>query len=102
MNLEMGIVTTIDANVKEPGEVVLNAKLLSSMVSRMPSGQINIQSAENGKTNHPERCGTVRDPVHEPTDFPELPNTGAEETLTIKTGVLRDMIERNPVRRQSG
>ena len=48
-DLEMGIVTTIDANVKEPGEVVLNAKLLSSMVSRMPSGQINIQSAENGK-----------------------------------------------------
>ena len=69
-DLEMGIVTTIDANVKEPGEVVLNAKLLSSMVSRMPSGQINIQSAENGKTNHPERCGTVRDPVHEPHRFP--------------------------------
>ena len=41
--------TTIDANVKEPGEVVLNAKLLSSMVSRMPSGQINIQSAETEK-----------------------------------------------------
>ena len=28
------------------------------------------------------------------TDFPELPNTGAEETLTIKTGVLKDMIDR--------
>ena len=27
-------------------------------------------------------------------DFPELPNTGAEETLTIKTGVLKDMIDR--------
>ena len=79
-DLEMGIVTTIDANVKEPGEVVLNAKLLSSMVSRMPSGQINIQSAEIQSMN--------------PTDFPELPNTGAEETLNIKTGVLRDMIER--------
>ena len=61
----MGIVTTIDANVKEPGEVVLNAKLLSSMVSRMPSGQINIQSAET-ENHHPERCGTVRDPVYEP------------------------------------
>ena len=56
-DLEMGIVTTIEANVKEAGEVVLNAKLLSSMISRMP-------------------------------------NTGAEETLTIKTGVLKDMIDR--------
>ena len=29
-DLEMGIVTTIEANVKEAGEVVLNAKLLST------------------------------------------------------------------------
>ena len=49
-DLEMGIVTTIEANVKEPGEIVLNAKLLSSMISRMPAGQISILSADNGKT----------------------------------------------------
>lgn len=48
-DLEMGIVTTIDTNVKEPGEVVLNAKLLSSMVSRMPSGQINIHLPKTEK-----------------------------------------------------
>ena len=41
-DLEMGIVTTIEANVKEAGEVVLNAKLLSSMISRMPAGQVSI------------------------------------------------------------
>ena len=44
-DLEMGIVTTIEANVKEAGEVVLNAKLLSSMISRMPAGQVSILSA---------------------------------------------------------
>ena len=27
-------------------------------------------------------------------DFPQLPNTGAEETLTIKTGTFREMVER--------
>ena len=79
-DLEMGIVTTIEANVKEAGEVVLNAKLLSSMISRMPAGQVAITSAEIQSM-----------PAN---DFPELPNTGAEETLTIKTGVLKDMIDR--------
>ena len=45
-DLEMGIVTTIDANVKEPGEVVLNAKLLSSMVACfMPIWQLCACSA---------------------------------------------------------
>ena len=93
-DLEMGIVTTIDANVKEPGEVVLNAKLLSSMISRMPAGQITIQSAENGKTTIQSGVAQFEIQSMNPTDFPELPNTGAEETLNIKTGVLRDMIER--------
>ena len=43
-DLEMGIVTTIEANVKEAGEVVLNAKLLSSMISRMPAGQVELEA----------------------------------------------------------
>ena len=36
----------IEANIKEPGEIVLNAKLLSSMISRMPAGQISIVAAD--------------------------------------------------------
>ena len=93
-DLEMGIVTTIEANVKEPGEIVLNAKLLSSMISRMPSGQITIQSADNGKTTIQSGVAQFEIQSMSATDFPELPNTGAEETLTIPTGVLRDMIDR--------
>ena len=31
-DLEMGIVTTIEANVKEPGEIVLNAPVLRPLV----------------------------------------------------------------------
>ena len=93
-DLEMGIVTTIEANVKEPGEIVLNAKLLSSMVSRMPSGQITIQSADNGKTTIQSGVAQFEIQSMSATDFPELPNTGAEETLTIQTGVLRDIIDR--------
>ncbi|MFR9068599.1 MAG: hypothetical protein ACLVJH_18825 [Faecalibacterium prausnitzii] len=69
-DLEMGIVTTIEANVKEPGEIVLNAKLLSSMISRMPAGQITIQSADNGKTTIQSGVVTVRDPVHAGHRFP--------------------------------
>ena len=93
-DLEMGIVTTIEANVKEPGEIVLNAKLLSSMVSRMPAGQITIQSTENGKTTIQGGVAQFEIQSMAASDFPELPNTGAEETLTIKTGVLRDIIDR--------
>lgn len=79
-DLEMGIVTTIEANVKEPGEIVLNAKLLSSMISRMPAGQITIQSADNGKTTiraawRSSRSSLCRPPISPscPTPAPRRP-----------------------------
>ena len=87
-DLEMGIVTTIEANIKEPGEIVLNAKLLSSMISRMPAGQISIVAADNGKTTIQSGVAQFEIQSMPATDFPDLPNTGAEQTLTIKTGVL--------------
>ena len=99
-DLEMGIVTTIEANVKEPGEIVLNAKLLSSMISRMPAGQITIQSADNGKTTIQSGVAQFEIQSMSATDFPELPNTemgrdvfarviyGSRSSLTATFGVV--------------
>ena len=93
-DLEMGITTSIEANVLEPGEVVLSAKLLGDMVRRLSSSEVEITATETNAT-------TIKGGITEfdimgmnPGDFPELPSPGAEQTLTIKTGVLRDMIDR--------
>ena len=72
-DLEMGIVTTIEANVKEPGGVVLNAKLLSSMISRMPAGQVSILSAENGKTTIQSGVASSRSSPCRPPISPSCP-----------------------------
>ena len=102
-DLEMGIVTTIEANVKEPGEIVLNAKLLSSMVSRMPAGQISIVSTDSGKTKIESGVAQFESPGSLPAaDFPDLPNTGADETLTLPTGVFRDIDPPHPVCSEPG
>ena len=85
-DLEMGIVTTIEANVKEPGEIVLNAKLLSSMISRMPAGQISIVAADNGKTTIQSGVAQFEIQSMNPTDFPELPNTGGAGTIPYTIG----------------
>ena len=95
-DLEMGIVTTIEANVKQPGEIVLNAKLLSSMVSRMPAGQISIVSADNGKTRIESGVAQFEIQSLPAADFPDLPNTGADETLTIPTLYAVSQDEKKP------
>ena len=93
-DMELGIVTTIEANVQEAGDIVLNAKLLNDMVRRMPAGQISIAVADNGKTTIQGGVAQFEIQSMPAADFPQLPNTGAEDTLTMKTGVFREMIER--------
>ena len=72
----------------------LNQKLLTSSTRRSPAGQVSILSAENGKTTI--QSGVVQFEIQSMTanDFPALPNTGAEGTLTINTGVMKDMSDR--------
>lgn len=46
-DLELGIQTTIDAEIQEPGNVVLNAKLFSEIVRRLPEQTVNIELDTN-------------------------------------------------------
>lgn len=92
-DLEMGITTNIEANVLEPGEVVLSAKLLGDMVRRLNSPEVEISTTE---TN----AATIRGGITEfnimgmsSGDFPELPVPGADQTLDIDTPTFREMVE---------
>lgn len=93
-DLEMGITTTIEANVRQPGEIVLNAKLLSDMVHRMPASDISLLVDDSGKCTVQGGVAQFEIQTMSASDYPDLPNTGAERTLTMKTGMLKDMIDR--------
>ena len=92
-DLEMGITTSIEANVLEPGEVVLSAKLLGDMVRRLSSSEVEINATETNAT-------TIKGGITEfdimgmnPGDFPELPSPGADHTLDLETPTFREMVE---------
>ena len=92
-DLEMGITTSIEANVLEPGEVVLSAKLLGDMVRRLSSSEVEITATETNAT-------TIKGGITEfdimgmnPGDFPELPSPGADHTLDLETPTIREMVE---------
>lgn len=92
-DLEMGITTTIEANVLEPGDAVLPAKLLGDMVRRLPSEEVEINAQDSGAT-------TIKGGITEfdimglnPGDFPDLPNPGADRTLDMDTTDLQEMVD---------
>ena len=93
-DLEMAITTTIEASVLEPGEVVLSAKLLGDMVRRLPVGEVTITTGDGGNATIKGGVAEFDILAMSAADYPDLPNPGADRTLCLKAGTLRDMIEK--------
>ena len=93
-DMEMGITTTIECNVLIPGEMVLDAKLFGSMVARMPAGTVHVELDDNGTAVVRGGVAEFEIPAMLAGEYPVLPNPGAENTMTVKCGMLREMIEK--------
>ena len=93
-DMEMGITTTIECNVLIPGEMVLDAKLFGSMVARMPAGTVHVELDDNGTAVVRGGVAEFEVPAMLAGEYPMLPNPGAGNTMTVKCGMLREMIEK--------
>lgn len=92
-DMELAIITSMEANVLEPGEVVLSAKLLGDMVRRISSETVELYADAKNAT-------TIRGGITEydimgmdPGDYPDLPTTGAEQTMEMDCATLRSLVE---------
>lgn len=92
-DLEIGIITKIEADVKESGSIVIPARLLLDIIRRIPSDTIFISCDEK------QLC-LIKGGVSEFTilgipasDYPELPSVDESSNLVMKQGVLKSMID---------
>ncbi len=92
-NLELGISTTLAADCKEDGEIVLNAKLFSGMVRRIPTDTLTIQS--NNKLLTTITSGTTEFTIlgTSAEEFPELPTLTDGTALHLPENILSSMIK---------
>jgi DNA polymerase-3 subunit beta len=91
-DLKTGIVTTLPAEIEQSGGIVLNARLFSEIVRKMPgqtvtlhvsSGYVALISSEMSEF---EILGS---PI---TDYPELPSVESQDSLEISETTLKKMI----------
>ena len=91
-DLKKGIYTLIAADIAQRGSLVVNSRLFSEIIRKLPDGIVQIQSdglALNVK------CGKSDFNIMglSPEDFPELPEVDAENTVSLPQGILRSMID---------
>jgi len=91
-DLKKGIYTNIDAEVTQPGDVVVNARLFGEMIRRMPDG-IVFFSADDDCTVH-VKCGKSEFNFVgiSAEDYPEMPQVEQLSDVTIPQNVLKNMI----------
>ncbi len=92
-DLEIGIESVIEAEVKEPGEVVLNAKLFVKILASSNDPTISVETDSNYMTTI--KCGKakIEIPGISPVDFPDLPYVNEEYSVSLPGNVLKNMIE---------
>lgn len=92
-DLELGIITKMEAKVEEAGNFVLSAKLLLDIIRKIPSETILIQADSNNMAlikGGPAEFSIMGLPAE---DYPELPSVDEESNLVMKQGVLKSMID---------
>ena len=91
-DLELGISTSLEAQVEEEGEVVLSARLFADMIKRMPAQRVSLSCDEKNLTE--VTGGAVEYTILgiPARDFPELPTINDGTTLSLPQSQLKSMI----------
>jgi len=91
-DLKTGIVTSVPADIEEPGEIILNSRLFSEIIRKLPDDVVVVHVNENQMADI--TCGTSRFsiigmPAH---DYPELPTVDYQSSLYITQETLKAVI----------
>ncbi|HBT65775.1 MAG TPA: DNA polymerase III subunit beta [Ruminococcaceae bacterium] len=91
-DLDMGITTTIEADVREPGSIVLSARLFGDIVRRLPDESVFVSVDEKLATTI--RCGKSEFTIMgiSASEYPEIPAVSDGVGFTIPQNTMKSMI----------
>ncbi len=90
-DLELGIETSIDVDVLEPGTLAVSANIISDIVRKLPSSEVEIVTKDNyinikSEGSEFEILGLSQE------EFPELPLIDKDNEFTLPGAILKEMI----------
>ncbi|MBO5556318.1 MAG: DNA polymerase III subunit beta [Oscillospiraceae bacterium] len=91
-DLKEGIFTNLEADVAQPGAIVVGARLFGEMIRRLPDGIVSIESDETN--NVKVKCGKSEFNFMgiAPEDYPEMPIVDGLNSIVLPQKLLRSMI----------
>ncbi len=91
-DLEIGIVTEMEATVMEEGEIVVSARLFNDIVRKLPEEIVDIETDDRMITYIHSGAADYQIVGINSSEYPELPNVEEISALTINSEILKNMI----------
>ncbi|MBR5271883.1 MAG: DNA polymerase III subunit beta [Clostridia bacterium] len=91
-DLDMGIITEVDAKVEKDGEIIINAKLLCDILRRLPEEKVTIETDERMIVDI--ECGQSNFSIIgiKSDEYPDVPNIRMNNPIEISQNVIKNMI----------
>ena len=91
-NMETAITYTVDADVADPGECILPAKLFGDIVRRLPEGPVTVVVDDNFKVSIRAGYASFTISAESADDYPDLPDVNEGKAIKIPQSALKDLI----------
>jgi len=91
-NTELGITKTVEVEAVENGEVILNARLFSEIINKMPAGPVTLTVDEKMLTVITGGSAQFTIIGMSADEYPEIPAIDSQHSFEMENSVLRSMI----------
>ncbi len=91
-NMETAITYSIEAEVSDPGQCVLPARLFGDIIRRLPEGPVTVVVDENYKVSIRAGYASFNISAESAEDYPELPDVGTGRSTGIPQCAMKELI----------
>ena len=91
-NMETAITYDIEADVADPGQCILTAKLFAEIVRRLPEGPVTVVVSDDFKVSIRAGYASFTISAESADDYPELPDGNTSRPFLIPQTKLKDLI----------
>ena len=95
MNLNMAISCTIDADITEPGEIVVSAKYLAELICKLPEEMLTLS---NDKEMNTVKVSSGKSEFQmllmNEEDYPKFPTFNANKSITLEDSIVKKLIKK--------
>jgi len=91
-NMETAITYRIDADVSDPGECILPARLFGDIIRRLPEGPVTVVVDDNYKMSIRAGYASFTISAEAADDYPDLPDVSTGHAIRIPQNRLKELI----------